>query len=173
MEETQVMIQKKYSLSKNEIIAQEQNTIREICASVLANNRDLHLIDDLIQDISLILLSQMEETIQSLYETNQLRYFVARIVTNQVLSTSSPFHNTYRLREPKNGLISDDYDSTADEVWGLALNNVNELSKTIITLRFEYGLKIAEIAKIKGISTRYVHKILSSSYDKVKNNLKK
>ena len=167
------MTQKKYSLSKNEIIAQEQSTIRDICASILANNRDLHLIDDLVQDISLILLSQMEETIQSLYETNQIRFFIARIVANQVFSNSSPFHFTYRLREPKNNLISDEYDSKADKVWDIAMENGNELSKTILYLRFEYGLKIAEIAKIKGISTRYVHKILANSYDSIKNNLKK
>lgn len=167
------MTQKKYSLSKNEIIAQEQSIIRDICVSVLSNNKDLHLIDDLTQDISLILLSQMEETIQSLYETNQLRYFVARIVTNQVLSTTSPFHNTYRLRELKSGVISDDYDTTADEVWNYTLNKGTELLKVIIILRFEYGLKISEIAKIKGISTRYVHKVLANSYEVVKNNLKK
>lgn len=162
------MIQKKYSLSKNEIIAQEQGTIRDICASVLANNRDLHLIDDLVQDISLILLSQMEETIQSLYETNQLRYFVARIVTNQVLSTSSPFHNTYRLRELKNPIVVNDYDSLPDEMWEKVIKLDNELHKTIIYLRFDYGFKIKEIAKIKSISTRYVHKIIN----KVCGNLK-
>ena len=34
-------MEKKYSLSKNQIIAQEQGTIRDICASVLGNNKDL------------------------------------------------------------------------------------------------------------------------------------
>lgn len=170
MEGTQVMIQKKYSLSKNEIIGQEQGTIRDICASVLANNRDIHLIDDLVQDISLILLSQMEETIQSLYETNQLRYFVARIVTNQVLSTSSPFHNTYRLRELKTPLNQVDYDILPDELWSKVLKLDNELHKTIIYLRFDYGFKIREISKIKGISTRYVHKIINKVCSDLKNS---
>lgn len=164
------MTQKKYSLSKNEIIAQEQGTIRDICASVLSNNRDLHLIDDLVQDISLILLSQMEETIQSLYETNQLRYFVARIVTNQVLSTTSPFHNTYRLREPKNPIVVDDYDSLPDDIWKKVMKLDNELHKTIIYLRFDYGFKIREISKIKGISTRYIHKIINKVCGDLKNN---
>lgn len=162
------MTTKKYSLSKNEIIEQEQNTIREICRSVLANNKDLHLLEDLIQDINLILLSQIEETIQSLYETNQLRFFVARIVTNQVLSTTSPFHNTYRVRESKNVLFYEDYDTQPDKVWNKALKLDNELQKNIIYLRFEYGLKIQQIAQIKGISVRYVHKILKKAYDSLK-----
>ena len=163
------MTQKKYSLSKNEIIAQEQTTIRDICVSVLANNKDLHLIDDLVQDINLILLSQMEEIIQSLYETNQLRYFVARIVTNQVLSTTSPFHNTYRLRELKNGLISDDYDKLPDELW----KNLLEIDDNIPYLRFEYGLKIQEIATINGVSTRYVYKKLAKHLKNIKKSVEK
>ena len=164
-------MERKYSLSKNEIIAQEQSTIRDICASVLSNNKDSHLLDDLVQDISLILLSQMEETIQSLHETNQLRYFVARVVTNQVLSTSSPFHNTYRLREPKNPLISSEYDYTADVVWLKALNLSNDMAKNIVYLKYEYGLKIREIAKIKGVSTRYVHKVLAKTLNDLKDSL--
>lgn len=169
MVETQVMTQKKYSLSKNEIIVQEQGTIRDICVSVLANNKDLHLIDDLIQDVSLILLSQMEETIQSLYETNQLRYFVARIVTNQVLSTTSPFHNTYRLREPKTPFISDNYDKLPDKLW----DNLLKIDDNIPYLRFEYGLKIQEIATINGVSTRYVYKKLAKYLKNIKKSVEK
>tara|TARA_R110000787_G_scaffold23797_1_gene67848 strand:- start:622 stop:1116 length:495 start_codon:yes stop_codon:yes gene_type:complete len=164
-------MKKKYSLSKNEIITHEQGTIRDICASVLSNNRDVHLLDDLVQDISLILLSQMEETIQSLYETNQLRYFVARIVTNQVLSTSSPFHNTYRLREPKIDLNSDEYDSKADEVWLEAFKSSSETAKSIMYLKYDYGFKIREIATLKGISTRYVHKVLAKVLNELRNTL--
>tara|TARA_R110002073_G_scaffold56760_3_gene144185 strand:+ start:899 stop:1390 length:492 start_codon:yes stop_codon:yes gene_type:complete len=163
------MTQKKYSLSKNEIIAQEQVTIRDICISVLANNKDLHLIDDLVQDINLILLSQMEEIIQSLYETNQLRYFVARIVTNQVLSTSSPFHNTYRLREPKDSIISYDYDKLPDELW----ENLLKIDDNIPYLRFEYGLKIKEIATINGVSTRYVYKKLAKHLKNIEKSVEK
>tara|TARA_B110000467_G_C18331672_1_gene493658 strand:+ start:1201 stop:1692 length:492 start_codon:yes stop_codon:yes gene_type:complete len=163
------MTQKKYSLYKNEIIAQEQGTIRDICASVLANNKDLHLIDDLVQDINLILLSQMEEIIQSLHETNQFRFFVARIVTNQVLSTTSPFHNTYRLREPKTPLISDDYDKLPDELWESLL----KIDDNIPYLRFEYGLKIQEIATINGVSTRYVYKKLAKHLKNIKKSVEK
>jgi len=169
--ETQHTMKRKYSLSKNEILIQEQGSIREICTNVLANNTDLHLLDDLVQDISLILLTQMEETIQSLYETNQFRFFVARIVTNQVLSNTSPFHTTYRLREPKNDFIQEDYDFRPDEMWYKALNLPNDMAKTVIYLRFEYGLKIREIAVLKGVSPRYVHKVLLKAYEYLEKDL--
>jgi hypothetical protein len=78
----QVMMTRRYSLSKGEIIKLHQGSVRAICSSVLANNKDYHLLDDLVQDINLILLSQISETIESLHETNQLEYFVARVVVN-------------------------------------------------------------------------------------------
>tara|TARA_R110002020_G_scaffold101665_1_gene239293 strand:+ start:2950 stop:3450 length:501 start_codon:yes stop_codon:yes gene_type:complete len=166
-------MEKKYSLSKNQIIAQEQRVIKEICASVLSNNKDLHLLDDLFQDVNVILLTQLDETIQSLYETNQLRYFVARVVTNQVLSTSSPFHKTYRLREPLKPFLEDDYDSRADEVWAKVPKLDSELAQNLIYLRFDYALKMDEIAIVQGVSTRYVYKVLAQSLLKLKNNHEK
>jgi len=161
---------KKYSLSKNEIIVEEMSTIREVCANILSANMDLHLIDDLVQDVTLILLSQNEITIQSLHETNQFCFYVARIVTNQVLSTTSPFHKTYRLRLPKNGLKQDDYEPLADEIWVKAMNLPDDRAKSIVHLRYEYGLKIHEIAKIHKISTRYVHGIIASVHSYLEKN---
>lgn len=147
------MMKKTYSLSKNEIISNQYGLIKEICSCVLVRNNETHLISDLTQEICLILLSQDDITIQSLHETNQLRYFIARIVTNQVLSTTSPFHRKYRLQKFKTPIIYDDYNPLADVMWREALI----LDDNIIVLRFEYGLKIREIAKINGITPRYVH----------------
>ena len=166
------MIAKRFSLSKEEIITSNQGSIRAICSSVLSNNNDIHLLDYLIQDINLILLTQMDETIESLHETNQFEYFVARVVVNQVLSTSSPFHTTYRLKQPKNTFKIDDYDSLPDRLWQEVFKLDSQKAKDIVYLRFEYGLKIQEIAKIKGCSIRYIHKVLERSLKKIKNNSK-
>ena len=171
--EIQDMMTKRYTLSKNQIIAQEQDIIKEICASVLSNNKDLHLLSDLCQDVNVILLTQLEETIQSLYETNQLRYFVARVVTNQVLSTSSPFHKTYRLKAPLKSLTEDDYDDRPDDFWAKIPKLNSELAQNLIYLRFDYSLKMDEIAMIQGISTRYVYKVIAQSLIKLKNNSEK
>ena len=168
----QDMIAKKFSLSKEEIITSNQGSIRAICSSVLSNNNDIHLLDDLIQDINLILLTQMDETIESLHETNQFEYFVARVVTNQVISTSSPFHNTYRLREPKNHLKSDDYDILPDLLWYNLSNLKHKGMRDVMYLRFEYGLKIQEIALIKGYSPSYIHRLIGLSYKLIKNSSK-
>lgn len=159
----QLMMTGKYSLSKNEIISQEQSSIRQICESVAGRNQDYHLVDDLIQEINIILLTQLEETIQSLYETSQLKYFIARITTNQVLSNTSPFHKTYRDKGLMNAPIYLEYDGTADDLWQKALSINDNMCKDVIYFRFEYGLKISEIATIKGVSERYIYRVLSKT----------
>ena len=161
------MMKKTYSLSKNEIISNQYGLVKEICSCVLVRNNETHLIDDLTQEICLILLSQDDITIQSLHETNQLRYFIARIITNQVLSTTSPFHKKYRLQKLKTPIIYDDYNPLADVMWREALI----LDDNIIVLRFEYGLKIREIAKINGITPRYVHYQINKYLDTLKEKL--
>lgn len=164
---------KKYSLSKNEIIAKEQFVIREICASVAGRNQDQHLLDDLVQEINIILLTQLDETIESLYETDKFRYFVARVTANQVWSNTSPFHKKYRDKGLKAAPVYDDYDDSADKIWQEALNTPNKFSKEVIILRYEYDLKIREIAKIKGVTERYIYKTLAKSQINLKKKLKK
>ena len=157
------MMTGKYSLSKSEIIAKEQPVIREICASVAGRNQDQHLLDDLVQEINIILLTQLDETIESLYETNQFRYFVARVTTNQVWSNTSPFHKKYRDKGLKDAPVYDNYDDSADKIWQEALNIPNKFNKEVLILRYEYDLKIREIAKIKGVTERYIYKTLAKS----------
>lgn len=51
---------------------------------------------DLAQDVYLILLTYDEDKIRDLYENKQMNFFVARILTNQYRSTTSPFYTIYR-----------------------------------------------------------------------------
>jgi RNA polymerase sigma factor (sigma-70 family) len=164
---------KKYSLYKNEIITLEQPVIRQICESVAGRNQDFHLVNDLIQEVNIILLTQSDETIQSLYETNSFRYYIARITTNQVLSNTSPFHKKYRDRGLKDAPVYQDYDTKADELWQEALNIKNKFTKDVLMLRYEYDLKIREIAKIKDVSERYIYKTLAKTQIKLKKKLEK
>ena len=50
--------------------------------------------DDLTQDILIELLSQ--EKIVDLYEKNQLRYYVVRVIRNNIQSNTSRFFYRYR-----------------------------------------------------------------------------
>lgn len=53
-------------------------------------------LEDLSQMVYLILLEYDEGKLQDLWENRQMNFFLARIVTNQYNSTSSPFYTTFR-----------------------------------------------------------------------------
>lgn len=58
-----------------------------------ALNDDL---SDLCQMIYVILLEYDETKLIDLWEHNQIRFFLARIIVNQYRSTTSTFHNIFR-----------------------------------------------------------------------------
>lgn len=53
-------------------------------------------LDDLAQDIYVYLLEYDDDKIIGMYERNELDFFIARMITNQYISTSSPFYTKYK-----------------------------------------------------------------------------
>lgn len=51
---------------------------------------------DLAQDLYCDLLSKDDELIESLYEKKQLKWFVARMVCNNINSVNSPYYYKYK-----------------------------------------------------------------------------
>lgn len=80
---------------------QLQLEIYELVQSIV-NNIAPHDPDkyDLIQDIFLVIIDKPPDLITRLYETNELRYYIVRIVKNMINSTSSQYWYTYK-RFPK------------------------------------------------------------------------
>lgn len=80
-------------MTNNEIIESNYNLIKKICSNI-CKNKDL--IDDLIQEIFIILLTTDNDKLNELVNNKELNFFVTRVVTNQWASKSSPFYRTYR-----------------------------------------------------------------------------
>lgn len=67
--------------------------------------------DDLAQMIYLSLLEKDEEKIRAMYEKGELRWFIARMVVNNLRSTTSPFWYRYRkptIYQPIEDIITDE-----------------------------------------------------------------
>ena len=78
-------------MTKNEIIGRlAKERIVETIVSNIAKSAD-DLLNDLVQEIYLDLLTKDEDKIVKLYETNQIRYFITRIVINNLHSKNSPY----------------------------------------------------------------------------------
>ena len=152
---------KKYFLSKNEIVEKEYISIREICTNVLRSNKDLNLLDDLVQEVCLIILTQSDESVQTIHERGYFKFYIARVITNQVFSSTSPFHKKYRQQIPFIDIDdTEEYNPLADKVWIDIHHLLTKKEREIIELRYVYNLKVTEIAKIKKVSTRQVYKYL-------------
>ena len=94
-----------------EIIAKER--IVETIVSNIAKSADCDdTLKDLSQEIYLDLLSKDEEKRVNLYETNQIRFFVVRMVTNNLFSKNSPFYQTFK----KNANLTVDIDGLKDKL---------------------------------------------------------
>lgn len=68
-------------------------------------------IDDLAQDIYICLLETDSETIEKLYNSNELEYYIKKIIKNNLYSKTSPFFYKYeRFRK-----ITDEIGDKLDE----------------------------------------------------------
>ena len=68
-------------------------------------------IDDLAQDIYICLLETDKQTIEKLYNYNELEYYIKKIIKNNLYSKTSPFFYKYeRFRK-----ITDEIGDNLDE----------------------------------------------------------
>ena len=55
-------------------------------------------LDDLAQDLYFDLLSKPEELIQSLWESGEYKFYIARMIVNNICSSTSMYDKTYRRK---------------------------------------------------------------------------
>lgn len=60
----------------------------------ITNGSDADTLHDLAQDVYLGLLVDAEKT-QTLYDKGELKYYIARILMNNIASSTSPYYRTY------------------------------------------------------------------------------
>lgn len=65
---------------------------------------------DLIQDIYINLLEKEDSLIENLYSTNQLKYFIIRMVVNNIHSKNSPYYTKYKKDKINKVKIEELYD---------------------------------------------------------------
>lgn len=85
-------------MTKSEIVETiaKERLVEQICSNIAKSSDCDDTLKDLSQEIYLDLLSKDEEKIINLYETNQIRFFVVRMVTNNLFSKNSPYYQVFR-----------------------------------------------------------------------------
>lgn len=65
---------------------------------------------DLIQDIYINLLEKEDSLIETLYSTNQLKFYIIRMVVNNIHSKNSPYYTKYKKDKINKIKIEELYD---------------------------------------------------------------
>lgn len=83
-------------MTKREIIGRmaEERMVETAINNIAKTNSDV--LNDLSQEIYLDLLQKDEQKIVKLYESNQIRFFVVRMILNNLFSKNSPFYQTFK-----------------------------------------------------------------------------
>ena len=84
-----------------------QHLVEDIIYNLTGNDED---IKDCIQDIYLDLLGKSNELLQLLYDTGKMRYYLTRIITNNIYSSTSPYYHRYKKRIKNKVPLSEIYD---------------------------------------------------------------
>lgn len=85
-------------MTKNDVIEEllKDGVVEKIVFKLLSSSKNrFDAPDDLIQDIYLLLLEKEDELVISLYNKNQLGFYLLKIARNQLLSKNSPYYTKY------------------------------------------------------------------------------
>ena len=97
-------------MNKQEIIQEisKDKVVEEIVYNI--GSKDDEDLKDLIQDIYINLLEKEDNLIETLYNTNQLKYFIIRMVVNNIHSKNSPYYTKYKKDKINKVKIEELYD---------------------------------------------------------------
>ena len=118
------------------------------------------MVDDLIQEVSLIWIQQDEDKNDAI--RSYFKFWISRVVTNQYKSSTSPFHTKYRK-----GFFVDYEDQEYDEPnyeleepkeWSVekAMDELFPSDKILIDLYYKQNKTITQISKERNIDRSWV-----------------
>ena len=73
-------------------------------------SKDDEDLKDLIQDIYINLLEKEDSLIETLYNTNQLKFYIVKMVVNNIHSKNSPYYTKYKKDKINKVKIEELYD---------------------------------------------------------------
>lgn len=161
-------------MTKNEIIEQwfRENVVQDIVRKVTNGKQDAKY-DDLIQIVYVYLLEKPDDFIESLYNSGEYKYFIARMVMLQLTSPRSKHY--YHLRRFSAKSSKYDYNKPDDTEEGnedreqlyQLMDLLPEEDREILQLYDYYGSK-KEIMARSGMSFYMVKKKLNNAIAKLK-----
>lgn len=97
-------------MSKYNIIDEisKDKLVEEIVYNI--GSKDDEDLKDLVQDIYINLLEKEDSLIENLYSTNQLKFYIVKMVVNNIHSKNSPYYTKYKKDKINKVKIEELYD---------------------------------------------------------------
>ena len=86
----------------------KDKVVEEIVYNI--GSKDDEDLKDLIQDIYINLLEKEDNLIETLYSTNQLKFYIVKMVVNNIHSKNSPYYTKYKKDKINKVKIEELYD---------------------------------------------------------------
>lgn len=113
-------------MTVNDIVEEiyKTNLLTELCENIGVTKNNM---DDFLQEIYLILLEYDEEKLIEIYNKNQLKFFMVRIILNQHHSKNSPFYMKYKRYQLKaNELTEEIIENNDNNGWTIKETSNND-----------------------------------------------
>lgn len=78
-----------------------KNKVVETIIQNITKGSTMDTLKDLAQDIYIDLLQKEEKKLVKMYEKKELKYFITKMVTNNVFSSNSPYYMQYKRFQDK------------------------------------------------------------------------
>lgn len=172
------MVKLKDELSKH------YNELYEIALKITKGN-DIDA-QDLTQEVYVIMLEYEQDKLQKIYDNGHLKFWVARVMLNQYLRSSSPFkkkHHTYLKDE--NAIICDlRHDNSESDIRDKVIleerlelvndimNDLHFYDKTLFKVYYETDHTIRSLAEATGISTTSIFHTIKNVRNYIKDEVK-
>ena len=166
------------------LLGKEYDKIHNIALKITKGN-DIDA-QDLTQEVYVIMLEYDQEKLQKIYDNGHLNYWVARVMLNQYLRSTSPFkkkHHSY-LKDA-NAIVSDlAYDNTEEAIQDKilfeqrlqmvedAMKDLHFYDKTLFKIYYESDHSIRSLSESTSISTTSIFNTIKNVRNYIKDEIK-
>ena len=139
-------------MTKNEIIEElaKNKVVEEI--AINTSKGSYPDLDDFINDIYLELLEKPEDKIQQLYQKNQIKFFISRMITNNLFSANSRYYYKYQLWNNKRTELKEFKTDDIIKLKKIIFYKLTEAERRIIIL-YAQEESLRKLGALLGIST--------------------
>ena len=166
------------------LLGKEYNKIHEIALKITKGN-DIDA-QDLTQEVYVIMLEYDQEKLQKIYDNGHLNYWVARVMLNQYIRSTSPFkkkHHSY-LKDANavvSNLAHDDSEETIQDkilfekrlpMVEDAMKDLHFYDKTLFNVYYESDHSIRSLSESTSISTTSIFNTIKNVRNYIKDEIK-